>query len=492
MITNNQIKTAVIRGAVWNYSTFIGSKGLVFVTTIILARLLSPEDFGLLALGMIAISYLDTIDNLGVADAMIQRQNDVERAYNAAFVINLITGLVLTIAGFLLSPLVATFFKEPRVAPILQVLSLSFLISGIGQLLESRFRKQLDFRSKFIAEVGKAVIKGIVSIVLALTGFGVWSLIWGQVAGTFSSTLLYWLRERWIPRINFDFQIMRSLFGFGSQMIMVEILGMIHKNIDYLIVGYLLGSEQLGYYTMGFRLPELVIINVCYIFGQTLFPAYSKLQDQKDNLRAGYLQTIQYLSLITIPAGMLMYLIASDFVLFFYGDKWETSIKIVQVLSIYALIYSLSYNAGDIYKATGRPVILNQLGIVKLAITVPALWFAASYGILYVAYAQVATTIILTALRLIIAKNIIGFKWSEFIQALRPAILSSLIMFTTGILIYTQLGNATPLLRLLVIGSISAVVYLGILWLTQRDLVDQVIKSVTKALLNKQNKTSEA
>jgi O-antigen/teichoic acid export membrane protein len=492
-ISTKGIKAAVVQGTIWNYATFIGGKGLVFVTTIILARLLNPDDFGLLALGMIAIAYLDTVDGLGVAEAMIHRQDDPERAYNVAFIINLLTGALITTIGFLIAPLVALFFNEPRVAPILQVLSFSFVINGIGNLLESRFRKELDFHSRFIVQIGKVLIKGGVSIVLALTGFGVWSLVWGQIAGTFFGALLYWLRSRWIPKLIMDIKIARSLFGFGFQMILVEFLGMIHKNVDYLIIGYLLGAEQLGFYTMGFRLPELVIINVCYIFGQALFPAYAKLQNQLDDLRSAYLKSIQYLSLVTIPAGLLMSLIAPEFITFFYGEKWQESIVVVQALSIYALVYSLSYNAGDIYKATGRPVILNQLSLVKLAITVPALWFAAGYGIVYVALAQVGTTIILTFIRLAVAKRIIGFRWRDLWQALRPGVVSALAMFSLILALNSQLSvSMHPLVNMLLIGVFGLGIYTSVLWLTERALVKQVFDTVSISILRRGTQVSES
>jgi O-antigen/teichoic acid export membrane protein len=480
--SNAHIKQATVKGAVWNYAAFIGSKALVFVTTVILARLLAPDDFGLLALGMIAITYLDTIDDLGVSDAMIYRQDDPSRAYHVAFVINLLTGLVITTVGILIAPWVAVFFNEPRVTPILQVLSLTFILSGIGRLLESRFRKELDFRNRFFVHVTRAIVKGGVSIVLALTGFGVWSLVWGQIAGTFSGVLVSWVRLRWIPQLVFDFEIARSLFGYGSQMILVEILGMVHKNVDYLIVGYLLGTEQLGYYTMGFRLPELVIINVCYIFGQTLFPVYAKLQNRMDDLRTGYLKSIQYLSLITVPAGLLLFLIAPEFVNFFYGEKWGTSIAIVQALSIYALIYSLSYNAGDIYKATGHPVILNQIGIVKLLITIPALWLAAPFGIFYVALAQVLTTVVLTVVRLIVAQKIIVFSWLDLFKSLKPATISALLMFALAFALRSQLTGFHPLLNMFLVGGFGVTFYAGVLWITERALVLQVFQTIQTAI----------
>ncbi len=479
------IKKATVQGAAWNSATYIGSKLMVFITTIILARLLTPEDFGLLALGMILINYLDTVDGLGIADALIYRQSEQEHAYNVAFVINILVGTVITIVGILVAPLVAQFFNEPRVTGILQVLVLSYLISGIGSLIASRFRKELDFRSKFVVSVGKAVVKGGVSIILALTGFGVWSLVWGQLAGTITATGLNWIRSGWMPKIVFDFDIARSLFGYGWQMILVDIFGMIYKNVDYIIVGYLIGATQLGFYTMGYRLPEMIIMNLCNVFGQTLFPVYSKLQNNINELRIGFIKSLQYLSLLTIPAGLLMFVIAPDFVKVFYSEKWAATIPIVQALSIYAAIYSLSHNAGDVYKATGRPAILNQIGVVKLIITIPALWIAAPYGILYVAIAQIGTTTILTVLSLAIAKKIIGFNWVELLQAIRPAIVSALIMFVLATLLRLQLKGLPDIINLGIVGVCGSIFYIGALWLTERLLFEQVIKTLTGSLLKK-------
>lgn len=484
-ITTKQIKQATVQGAAWNYATYIGSKLMVFVTTIILARLLSPEDFGLLALGMILINYLDTVDGLGIGDALIYKQNEQEHAYNVAFVLNLLAGIVITTIGFFAAPLISKFFNEPRVTGILQILSLSYLISGIGSLLASRFRKELDFRSKFVVSIGKAIIKGGVSVVLALTGFGVWSLVWGQLAGVIASTGLYWIRSGWMPKFEFDLAIARSLFGYGWQMILVDVFGMIYKNVDYIIVGYLIGAEQLGFYTMGYRLPEMIIMNLCNIFGQTLFPVYSKLQNNMIELRIGFIKSLQYLSLLTIPAGLLMFVIAPEFVRVFYSEKWSETIPVFQALSIYAAVYSLSHNAGDIYKATGRPVLLNQIGVVKLIITIPAIWIAAPYGILYVAISQIGTTTILTILSLFIAQRIIGFNWMELLHSIRPATVSALIMFFLANLLRLQLKGLPDIISLMIVSVCSSIFYSGALWLTEKHLFEQVIKTLTSSIIKK-------
>ncbi len=482
MIKTAGLTKTAVRSTLWIYATFVGNKGLVFITTIILARLLAPEDFGLLALGMLAINYLDTIDDLGIGDALIYYQKDPDRTLNTAFLLNLVSTSLITMLAYFSAPFVAEFFHDGRVTEILKVLSIVFILASVGRLLEARLRKSLDFKSRFWIEFGKALFKGGVSIALALMGYGVWSLVYGQILGTAFGTLLYWIKVRWRPQFVIDREITKSLLHFGLQMTLVSILGMIHKNIDYVIVGYRMDAIQLGYYTMGFRLPELVVIGFCQVAAQILFPAYAKMQNQLEVLRAGYTKTLRYISLVTVPAGIGMFMIAPDFVRVFYTERWAPAIPVVQALSIYALVYSLSYNAGDIYKATGRPGILNKLSIVKLLITLPALWIAASYGIFYIALAQVLTTIILTLIRLGVASRVIGLKPRVMLDAIVPALFASTIMLVGTYAVSLLCNDVSGIFRMLILIFSSGIFYISALWIINPEVLKQAVSMIRHSL----------
>ena len=482
MEDNSGIARTAVRSAAWSYATFVGSKGLVFITTVILARLLTPEDFGLLALGMLAINYLDTLDDLGVADALIYHQKDPLRTLNAAFLLNTLSATIVTLIAYFGAPLVAEFFHEPRVTDIVRALSFVFVLASTGHLLEARLRKGLDFRSRFGIEVTKGLLKGGISILFAIMGFGVWSLVWGQLLGAAAGTLLYWIKSRWIPRLIFDPEITRSLIGYGWQMTLVSILGMIHKNIDYLIVGYRMDAVQLGYYTMGFRLPELIIISFCQVVAQIMFPTYAKMQDKIDVLRAGYAKTLRYVSLVTVPAGIGVFMIASDFVHVFYTERWAPAIPVVQTLAIYALIYSLSYNAGDIYKATGRPDLLNKISIIKLLITLPALWIAASYNIFYVALAQLLTTVILTLIRLWIASRVIGLEFLKILAAFWPSFLAAGAMLLGNFALGFMLTDFPALTRMFITIAVGIFLYTITFWLVDREFLLQAVSILVRSL----------
>ncbi|QTA88364.1 lipopolysaccharide biosynthesis protein [Desulfonema magnum] len=470
-----KLAQAAVKGALWNYVSFAFSKGLIFLTTVILARLLVPKDFGLMALGLLVINYLSNLKDLGIGEAVIYRQKHPERTANVAFCLNVLMGLLLTVIVLLTAPLISVFFQEPRVTPIIRMLSVVFVISALGSIHEVRLRKELDFRRRVIPQITQRFAKGTVSIGLAVTGFGVWSLVCGQMAGTFTATVLYWIVGQWRPRIMFDLNIARSLISYGMHIGVFQILHVIYKNIDYLIIGRRMDAVQLGFYTMAFQLPYLVIYSIQSVVGQAIFPTYTKLQDDQDTLRKAFLTTLQYVSLISVPVGLGMFVVAPEFVEVFYTIRWAPAVPVMQALSLYALINSLSANADQVYKATGRPMIANQVGLVKTLLLIPVLWIAAGYNIFYVAVGQLIISFLAAILQFVIASRMIVIRPGAFWTALRPAATGAAVMLTGLFLLRLQISSFAPVIRLLLMVIWGALLYVSVLWLTNRKLFGQTL-----------------
>lgn len=471
MEDKQKLAKSTLKGTLWNYTSFAVSKGLTFISTLILARILAPDDFGLLSMGLIAINYLDALNEMGVGSALIYQQGDLQKKSNIAFTISLSVNALLTLAAFFSAPAIAAFFNEPRISPIVQVLSFTFVLSSIGSIHSVHLKKELDFRKVFIPEIGKTFAKGGISILCALLGWGVWSLVVGQVSGILVSNVLYWVVVPYRPRLAWDRKEAKGLLGYGSQIILVDVFGMFLQNIDYLIIGKRMESIQLGFYTMAFRIPELVIINICVVVSRALFPAFSRIQNDLEALRKGYLTTLRYISLITIPLGLGLTLLSREFILMFYTDKWAASIPVMQLLCLYAVVYSLGFNAGDIYKATGKPWILNTLSVVKLLIAVPALWIAAGTSIYAVAAAQLIINIFITLLELLVVAWIVKIKAGDMLNALWPAVLSGLIMFVGVYFLKMQMMGLPDWTRILALPIAGALLYGVTLWVTHRDVL---------------------
>jgi len=485
MDDNRVIASATIKGTAWNYLIFGLSKGVTFVATVILARLLSPDEIGLMAIGLIVIGYLDTFSGLGVENVIIYRQDDVEHNSNVAFTLSLGFNILISVAAFFIAPLAANFFNDARLTDILRALSVIFIIWGLGNIHAARLKKELKFRQTLLPELGKSASKAIVSISLALAGFGVWSLVWGQIAANITVSVLYWIIYRWRPRLTLDIPTSRRLLGYSVQTVISELMGTIQNNIDYLIVGKRLGSNDLGFYTMAFRVPELLIINMCYIVSNALFPAYSKLQNDLDALRKGCLVTLRYVALFTVPVGFGLFLVTPEIVRVIFGEQWIPAIPVMQAISLYSVIYSLSFNAGDIYKAIGRPDLMNILGVFKLAVAIPILWLAGGFSIFTVSLSQIAIVTFLTLVRFFVIKHLISLHWRDIFSAIWPAVTGASVMFLGVYILQASLGETTALTRLVVLPLIGGLIYLMTIWFAHREIAQKAIELLASTFLTR-------
>lgn len=468
--------------ALWNYASYLAGKGLAFLSTMLLARLLVPEDFGLLAIGMVAITYFDAIADLGVGSAVIYRQEDPERSADTAFWLSLLIGLAFGAAAFFAAAPVAAFFKEPRAVAVVRALAFTIPLAALGSIHEARLKKTLDFRRRFLPVTGHALVKGLTAVGLAGLGFGVWSLVWAQVAGTAASSILFWIALPWRPRPRLDLPATRAMLGYGSHITLVDAVGVVDRNVDYLIVGERLGAAALGYYSFAFRLPELLILNTCYMVGQAVFPAYSRLQSDLTALRAAFLETLHYVSLMTVPAGVGLMLLSSEFIEVFFGERWAEAVPAMQAVALYAVIYSLSFNSGDVYKAIGRPSILSRVALLKLLITVPLLWWSAGRGIGFVAVGQVVAIALITVLRLGIVMRVADIRAGALLNSVRPALLATTVMFLGCQAALTRLDGVDAAARLVGVVLLGAALYAGALWLTDPEPMRRAFAFVARRM----------
>ncbi|HEX7556379.1 MAG TPA: lipopolysaccharide biosynthesis protein, partial [Leptolinea sp.] len=360
-ITPKFFTKVALRGTLWNYLSFTAGKLLNFITTMILARLLLPEQFGLVGYCTIAIQYIDIINTAGINNALIARKDKIEEASNAAIVINICMGVISFGIAWMIAPLIADFFNAPEVTNLFRVLSVVLVIDGFGLVPDTLIQRSLRFQTMVIPNVSRTFAKGATSIVLALLGWGPWSLIWGQIAGEIVAVILCWILVNWHPTWKFDWQVTKELMQYGSHIIIIGFAGAIHSNVDYIIVGRVLGSAALGYYTMAYRLPELAIGSFNSVVSGVLFPLLSRTQSDIEALRKFYFRYVRYLSLITFAIGTGLMLVAKLFVEDFLSNKWEPTIFPMSLIAIALAISSTGYAPGVLYKSINRPEILSRL-----------------------------------------------------------------------------------------------------------------------------------
>ena len=464
------------RGMGWNYLAFGLGKLLNLVTIAILAHILPPETFGIVALATLAIDYLSVLSNeIGIGSAIIQRQDSVEEASSTAFTLNLLTGALLTAITFAIAPLAATFFKEPSVTPILRILGLTFFITAIGSVHNARLLKELNLRTRAIPELGNSIFKGIISISLALVGFNEWSLVFGQLAGAAMATILLWIVFPWRPRLKWDINIAKDLFKYGLPVMGNNALSILEDGFDYLLIGRLYNATALGIYTLAYRLPEMMIINTLWVMTAVLFPTFASLQDQKDALKRGFLSTMRYVEILVTPISLGMIIAADPIIRIAFGEQWIEAIPIMQILSLYALIISIGFHIGDVYKAIGRPDLLIKISIPVFLIRVLAIWIGAQHSLIGVAFGHLIAGIIGLIIELIVAARILTISVKDIVREL-TAFIGGMALLALGIPTLFLTVHTTPLIRLLAVGAAGALGYLCVIWIIERDSLLNVIQ----------------
>lgn len=454
----------------WNYLSFGLGKALNLIAISILAHLLAPEYFGLITLATLTMDYLSIINDTGLGAALIQRTDKLEMAANVAFSLTIIIGVLLTIVTFLIAPYVAIFFDEPQVTAVIRWLGLTFLLNSFGATHNILLQREMSFRKKIIPELGNTAIKAVVSIALAVAGFGVWSLVIGQLAGTAVASTLLWIVESWRPKLAWDSQIAREMLQYGLSIMGNNALSAWEDSFDYFMIGLIYNSAALGIYALAYRLPQTLVLNILWVMTAVLFPAFSSLQENREELKKSFLSTMKYVELLVMPLCLGMIVAADPIIRVAFGEQWLDAIPILQVLSLYAWVVSIGFHVGDVYKAIGRPDILIKTSIPMFFIRLLLLWLGAQYSLVGVAIAHLAAAVISTILRYFVAARFLKLSFMEVAKEL-TAFICGLGLILLAIPAYYLSIGYSPFIRLMAIGLAGAAGYMVSVWFVERASV---------------------
>ena len=475
---NREIAQKTAWGLIWNFSAYFLGKLIVLITTAILARLLAKGDFGLVAVAVVAINYLSVLKDLGLGVALIQRKGDMQEAANTVFTINLFLGLALSALVIPLAPFVAAYFHDPQVTSVLRWMGISFIINALGSVHTNWLVRDLDYRRKLVPELGGALTKGVISIGMAYMGYGVWSLVFGQIAGAVVSVILVWIILPWRPRFTLDRNVAGSLMKFGASVTLIDILTQITDNIDYVIVGRFFGLVPLSIYTLAYRLPEMLLIGNLWVMGGVVFPAFSSIQDRPEDLRRGFLASVRVVELFAVPICLGLLIAADPIVRVVFGDQWLDAIPVLRVLAIYAWVYSLGYHVGGFYKAIGRPDILLRLSLLTLAIILPCLLIGARFGIIGVAVGHLVAVFIRRIISLGVATRFVNVSLMDIFGELRSSLLGAMVMGPIVLAVSYLTSDLNPFLQLIFIVLSGAFSYLLVLWGIEKDNLRRLLRLV--------------
>lgn len=450
----------ITHGAFWLFSFRIASRLLSTVSSIVLARLLSPSDFGILGTAMLAIGFLETFTQIGFEGALIQKNASIERFLDTAWLIAVLRGLVIGALLFAAAPLVAQFFDSPQSALVLKVLAMVPVLSGITSIGIVTFRKELDFNKIFAYQLSELVVNVSISVWLAYAWGNVWALVYGILAGRSVSVVISYLIHPYRPGLRFDLHRALDLFAFGKWLLGAQIVKYFINRGDNVFVGKMLGATSLGFYAMAYNISNIPVLETTNVVSQVMFPAYSKIQNNKPKLQVAYLRVIEISAFFAIPLAGMIFCFSNDFTRLVLGEKWLPIVPIIKVFALQGLICSISASTGPYFQAIGKPKIVTQLIALRLIIIACLIYpLTKALGMQGTALAVLASAIVIDPFAIYLVSRINKNSIIELSKIIVIPFLNTAAMVSIVYIVRTFLANSYGLFGMSFLASLGIITY---------------------------------
>jgi PST family polysaccharide transporter len=414
-----------VRGVRWTLLGYGVNRVLTFATTVVLARLLTPADFGLVALAILAIGVLAVFGDFGFGAAQVVRQDLDRRAQRTVFTVTLASAAAVAVVAAALSPVAATVFDEPRLDEVLAVLAIGNVFTGVGWFYETVLQRELEFRARFIARIVQAVTYATVALVLAALDADVWSIVAAQIAGTACYAGVLWGLAPYRVRPGFDRAVLTDVFRTGRGFVVQGGVAFLRQNLDYLAVGRTRGAADLGLYSLAYRVAELPKLALADPVAQATFPAFARMRTRGDPVAAPFLAILRDLALAVGLVGLVLSACADPFVRLAYGDQWLPMIDALTLLGLWAVVRVLEVTIGWLLNSLGHAGVLGAISAGSLVVLIPAVFIAADRGgITAVAGVMLAEMAISAALVAVVAARRAGVSLGDQWRAVRPALVA--------------------------------------------------------------------
>jgi O-antigen/teichoic acid export membrane protein len=466
------LKQQAVSGVKWSGLSMGVVTALQFVSLAVLARLLSPSDFGLMGMIMVVIGFAQAFADMGISNAIIHRQDATKDELSSLYWINILAGVAIFLIVCVSTPLVAAFYHEPRLNNLMYLAALIFLITPFGQQFQILLQKELQFNQLAIIEITGSFSNATVAIILAFLGTGVFSLIWGQLAGTTIRVLLlsYWGWRNWRPRLHFSRRDLKKYIGFGLYQMGERTINYFNSNLDYLLIGALLGAKSLGYYTLAYNLVLRPSSMINPAITKVAFPIFSTVQNNTNKLKKGYLKVIQLLSSVNFPIMVGLAVVAPVAVPVVFGEQWLPSIILIQILTIVGLLQSTGNPVGSLLLAKGRADLGFKWNVALMITQIPGLYIGAKFGgTIGVAIAFSILLGIYSILNyIILIRTLIGPCLREYVFSMWPFLWMSALMGGVVLCMGIFLKNFSQQFILIVQILCGMFVYLVLMMYSQR------------------------
>lgn len=462
----------VVSGIKWTSMSTFGRRIMALLVNIVLARILAPADFGLVAMAAVVMGFIDIFKDLGTGAALIQRKEVGEGLLSSIFWFNVGFGLFATAATALCAPLVSAFYHEPRLTPILIGMSVSFLLSALTIVHNCLLQRNMAFVTLAKIEVVSALLSYAVAIAAALLDQGVWSLVYQVVTNSVVYLTLIWFASQWKPKLLFIWSELRSVMHYSLNLAGYNIFYYFAQNVDNFLIGRYLGTEALGYYDLAYRLMTFPMQAISAVFSKVMLPYYAKAQQDLPRFREGFMRAARGIAFVTFPLMLGLLALRSPFVLTVFGPKWAPVATLLALFAPLAALRSILTTTGSIYMAMGRADTQLRWGVFSNLFTIGGLVIGLAWGINGVAAGFTIASLLLMYHNFKIPLGLIGMSVTELAAGLGATTLCSILMFliicVLDLLIGEHLPHAVLLGLYVVVGVLS---YIMLTWLLNRSLL---------------------
>lgn len=456
------LRQEAISGIGWTGTSRIGRQVLSFAIIVVLARLLTPQDFGLAGMIVVFTGFAGLFSEAGFGAALIQRKEIEERHLSSVFWLNIAIGAGLMGLAILAAPGVADFFDEPLLESLMCLMALNLMITPFGVVPAALLRRSLNFRVMTIVEIAAMTVSGGVAIVLALTGFGVWTLVWRGLLSSACGALGLWIASEWRPKLLFRRKAVRELLNFSGNLLGFSSFNYWVRNADNLLIGKLVGSTGLGIYTRAYGTMLLPIRQITSVIGKVMFPALSKIQGDTERVKRAYLRATRAIGLITIPMMVGLFVVADSFVLATFGPKWTAVIPVLRVLSLVGITQPIGSTVGWLYLSQGRADWQFKWGVGSGLFRLSTFAIGVNWGVMGVAFAYLLGTCVLWYPSIAIPGRLINLSVARFARNLGGVFCCSALMagavWTTSVFLLASWPHLVAL-------GVEVVVGVGVYWL---------------------------
>lgn len=477
-MSTESLKQKTTKGLFWSSVERFSNQGMSFLFSVILARMLAPSDFGIIAMITIFFAVAQSFVDSGFSNALVRKTDRREEDFSTCFYFNIGVGIIAYIVLFLIAPLVASFYNQPILSPIIRITGLGVVLNSLCVVQQALFTIKIDFKSQAKVTLSATIISGIVGVVLAYQGYGVWALVWQGVVMSLVRMGLLWLMSKWRPKAGFSKDSFHYLFGYGSKLLASGLLDTIYNNIYPIVIGKFYSPAQLGNYSRALSFAQLPSSNITSILQRVTFPVLSSIQDDLPRLQINYRRLLKLSAFIVFPLMMGLAAVAFPLIRVVLTPKWEGCSLYLQIICFALMWYPIHAINLNLLQVKGRSDLFLRLEIIKKIVGVCIMCITIPLGITAMCIGMVASSLISLFINTYYTGKLINIGYLKQMKDVFPILIVSLIM---GIVVYITILFFTSDFTKLIIGiPLGMFIYIVGTYLLAHEELSELVKIFKK------------